>query len=70
MGDEPAAALRVVLERIREAYQLTVAHQVAMIAVRADGAWSAAALRPGFRVSITTGDRHEAIAPSEVLLPE
>ncbi len=70
MGDEPAAALRVVLERIREAYTLRAEHQVALIAVRADGAWSAAALRPGFRVSITTGARHEAIPPDDVLLPE
>ena len=61
-GDEPAAALRSVMQRIAAAYRLEAHHQVGIIALARDGRWSGAALREGFRVSVSDGERNEAIA--------
>ncbi len=52
-GRTPAEALLAVLERIRAKHTIVDAHQVALIAVRADGQWASASLRPGFSHCIT-----------------
>lgn len=51
-GRSPIEALREAIERIGAAHALQPEHQVAMIALRADGAWAAAALRDGFKASV------------------
>jgi isoaspartyl peptidase/L-asparaginase-like protein (Ntn-hydrolase superfamily) len=51
-GRSPLDALREAIERIRAAHALRPEHQVAMIALRADGTWAAAALRDGFKASV------------------
>ena len=55
-GRSPAEALLGVLERIRQKHTIVEAHQVALIAMRADGTWASAALRKGFSHCISTED--------------
>ena len=55
-GRTPAEALLAVLQRIRQKHTIVEAHQVALIAVRADGTWASAALRKGFSHCISTQD--------------
>jgi N4-(beta-N-acetylglucosaminyl)-L-asparaginase len=68
-GREPLEAIVAVLERVRDRYQLVKDHQVAMIAVRADGRAAWASLRPGFVGVITTPSGTQSEAPQRVLLP-
>lgn len=69
-GKSPVEATRLVVERIRDSYELRPQDQVALIALRADGAWGAAALRPGF-LAASRDDRGVALAPpATVVLPE
>ncbi|MHC4990071.1 MAG: N(4)-(beta-N-acetylglucosaminyl)-L-asparaginase [Planctomycetota bacterium] len=62
-GATPRDALAAVLERLAGVVPRRDEHQVGLLALSPDGAWSAAALRPGFRASITTRDRHEVVEP-------
>lgn len=52
-GKDPIEAILAVLERISSRFRLHNDHQVAMIAIRPDGDWASAALRPGFSHTIT-----------------
>jgi L-asparaginase/N4-(beta-N-acetylglucosaminyl)-L-asparaginase len=61
-GATPLEAILVVLRRVCERYTLGPDHQVAMIAMapapasgREWGGWASAAIRPGFRHTITDG---------------
>lgn len=67
-GRSPAEALLAVLERIRSKHTIVDAHQIALIAVRADGQWASASLRPGFSHCVTdvAGTRLEP-SPNVVL---
>jgi N4-(beta-N-acetylglucosaminyl)-L-asparaginase len=47
-GRSPAEAIAAVLDRIRQRYRLLPDHQVALVAIRADGLWASGSLRPGF----------------------
>ncbi|MCE2652217.1 MAG: N(4)-(beta-N-acetylglucosaminyl)-L-asparaginase [Planctomycetaceae bacterium] len=75
-GRTPAEAVGEVLRRVASRYAIQPEHQVAMIALRADGAWASGSLRPGFSHCLTTGPSltaepaHSALAPAGfVLLP-
>ena len=52
-GRWPIEALAAVLDRITSCHTLLPQHQVALIALRADGAWASASLRRGFRHCIS-----------------
>jgi L-asparaginase/N4-(beta-N-acetylglucosaminyl)-L-asparaginase len=67
-GAAPREALAEALRRIREDHPLELHHQVAVIAVRPDGTWASAALRRGYRTSVTTVDGEEIVEPDFVLL--
>ncbi len=68
-GKSPLDAIMIVLQRVREAYDLKPDHQVAMIAMRPDGAWASAALRPGFSHCIAD-DAGTRVEPAQrVLMP-
>ena len=58
------------VRRVDETYELEPHHQVAVIVMDSDGAISAAALRPGFRVAIVEDGRREVLDPDVVLHPE
>lgn len=68
-GARPIDALVEVLQRIADAWELEPGHQVCLAAIAADGQYCSAALRPGFKASITSADRNEAVDPDVVLLP-
>ena len=68
-GDSPAEAASEVVRRIGEAYDLKDDHQVGIITLSPEGAWSSASLRPGFRVAVRTADRDDLLDPDCVLLP-
>ncbi|MBG85096.1 MAG: hypothetical protein CMJ40_11205 [Phycisphaerae bacterium] len=68
-GAMPEDAIREVLERIASRSDLQVNHQVALIAIRPDGHWSAGALRPGFRLAFSDGSGHHTMDPAFVQLP-
>jgi len=69
-GRTPLDAAEEVLRRIRDAFTLEPHHQVAIIVLRADGAYGAAALRPGFRLAVhdERGERIEE--PARTLLDD
>jgi isoaspartyl peptidase/L-asparaginase-like protein (Ntn-hydrolase superfamily) len=67
-GAEPQGALRAALERVRDAYDLAPEHQVAMIALRPDGAWASAALRPGYKCVVTDATGTKLLDPHAVVL--
>lgn len=69
-GMEPLEALRGVLERIAQKHQIKPQHQVALIALRADGTWASAALRPGFSHCISTAAGTELAPAQGVILAE
>lgn len=69
-GREPVEAMTEALRRIAAIGPLRAEHQVALIAMRADGRWAAAALRPGYRTSVTDAQRNDAVGPDAVLLPD
>lgn len=52
-GRTPMEAIVEVLTRVTRRYTLTPSHQSAMLAVRADGLWASASLRPGFSHCVT-----------------
>jgi isoaspartyl peptidase/L-asparaginase-like protein (Ntn-hydrolase superfamily) len=70
MGRTPVEAAVAVLERIRDRFALRPHHQVALIAIRPDGAWASAALRPGFRAAVHDRRGARIEEPKVVLLPE
>jgi len=47
-GKSPMEAIQEVLRRVAASYTLKADHQVALIALRADGAWASGSLRKGF----------------------
>jgi len=68
-GASPVQALRETLQRMIDSYDLKPQHQVAMIALRPDGTCASAALRDGYKTSITTSHGSRVIDPDLVLLP-
>lgn len=77
-GAPPVAAVERTLRRIADAGPLESHHQVALIVLRADGAWSAGALRSGYRTTCwmggasgsASGSGGSAVEPQVVLFPE
>lgn len=69
-GHSPLEALREVLGRIASRYRLQPEHQTAFLAVNTAGEWASAALRPGFRHTITDGHGSRVEDPHLVLLSE
>ncbi|MCH2137837.1 MAG: isoaspartyl peptidase/L-asparaginase [Phycisphaerales bacterium] len=67
-GDEPAEACAAALRRIMDAGALTCEQTVAMLALRADGAWGAATIQKGYRTSVRTADQDDALEPGIMLL--
>jgi len=68
-GASPAEAAGEVLRRIASSYPLHREDQVGLIVLAPTGAWTSAALRPGFTVAVRTADRDELVPPEQVLLP-
>jgi len=67
-GEACDDALRHVLERIVAGGPLTERDQVGLIALRADGTWASASLRPGYRTAVATHTGIEVVEPAVVLL--
>jgi len=67
-GLNPLDAAVGVLERMRDAYEIHEQHQCGIITLAPDGAWSSAALRPGYRTAVRTEHRDELVEPSVVLM--
>lgn len=70
-GREPAEALVGVLERVAEVSARRggkADHQAALIAVRSDGVWAAASLRPGFSCCVSTAEGTKLMPAPRVLL--
>lgn len=71
-GRPPEDALMGVLERAAAVSTRRGAkadHQAALVAIRADGAWAAASLRPGFSYCLTTATGTELRPAPRVLFP-
>jgi isoaspartyl peptidase/L-asparaginase-like protein (Ntn-hydrolase superfamily) len=66
-GATPLDALVEAIGRVRDDFDLAPEHQVAMIALRPDGATASAALRPGYR-NVRTDARGTAVGDPEVVL--
>jgi hypothetical protein len=69
-GASPIDALRETLQRIIDTHELKPEHQVALIALRPDGKFASAALRPGYKTSVRTQRRDDVIEPDAVMLSE
>ncbi len=69
-GLSPRQAALEVVQRIATEHELQPDHQVALITISPSGDWSSAALRHGYRTSVTTPDRNEIVEPDEVALDE
>src|SRR4051794_32556834 len=69
-GASPLEAAVEVLKRIASSFPLSGEDQVGVIVLKPDGAWSAAALRDGFRVAVRDRDRDELVNPEQVLLSD
>lgn len=69
-GADPDAAAREAVERLAHAYELEPQHQAAFLAMRIDGAFGAAALRPGYRTSVMDELGARAVAPAFVAIPD
>lgn len=67
-GATPIEALEEALRRIAGSFHLRKEHQVAMIALKPDGSWASAALRNGYKTSITRSNRSDIIEPESVIL--
>jgi isoaspartyl peptidase/L-asparaginase-like protein (Ntn-hydrolase superfamily) len=67
-GASPADAAAEVLRRIAESRTLDAGHQVGLVTLAPDGAWSSASLRPGFKVAVRTPDRDDLLDAGQVLL--
>jgi isoaspartyl peptidase/L-asparaginase-like protein (Ntn-hydrolase superfamily) len=70
LGDSALDAITHVLRRIAATHGLLPQHQVALIALRPDGAWAGAALRRGFKVSVASAAGSEAVDPHQTILPD
>ncbi len=68
-GRSPQEAILAVLERVRASYPLLPDHQVAMIAMRPDGAWASGALRPGFSHCLADAQGIRVEPAQQVLIP-
>ncbi len=55
--------LRAAIERTADEQELGPEDQVALLALRPDGAWAAMSLRPGFRAVLSRNDEPELIEP-------
>ena len=66
-GEDPAEAIRIVLERILEHHTLRASDQVGMLVLTPDGRWAAGALRGGFKVAVRTPEEDLVADPSLVL---
>lgn len=76
-GASPLDAILECLRRITRRFELGPDHQVAMIAMAAPpregkewGGWASAAIRPGFRHTITDSGGTRVEEPTRVLIPE
>ena len=67
-GASPADAAAEVMRRVIDSRTLEAGHQAAIITLAPDGTWSAAALRPGFKVAVKTPARDDLVDPEQVLL--
>lgn len=67
-GAGPLDALREVLQRIVDSYDLRPEHQVALVALTREGRWASAALRQGYKTSIREAHRSEVVEPDAVML--
>ncbi len=66
-GAAPVDALGEVLERIAANYEIAAHHQAAFVVMTPSGEFAGAALRPGFKLAITTAERSEVLDPDLVL---
>lgn len=66
-GASPTDALARALERVQTSFELAPDDQVALIALRADGAWASAALRPGFAAIARGHDGEARLEPRGLL---
>jgi len=62
-GCSPPAAAAQTIERIADSCEILDDHQVGLITLAPTGEWSAAALRPGFRVAVRM-EHHDGLAPA------
>ena len=69
-GASPLDALAACIERVQGSFDLRPEDQVAMIALRPDGAWASAALRGGYKTVITTHAGTRVEAAGVVALPD
>jgi len=67
-GASPMDAAKEVLRRIASGFDIKPEHQVAMIVMRPNGEWAAAALRPGYYTSARTNEKSEVIGPAESVM--
>lgn len=68
-GRSPAEAAVAVIDRIIQSCDIVHDHQVGIITLAPDGQWSAAALRPGFRVAARTSDTDDLTPIANVRFP-
>lgn len=67
-GADPLEAACQTLRRIAEHNPLRPEHQVALVALRPDGRHAAAALRPGFKISIVDESGSRVLDPDAVIM--
>ncbi len=67
-GERAIEAIRYVLQRIIDSYELGPKDQCALIALGPDGHFASGALRPGFEVCITTGTGTIVVPPDVILI--
>jgi L-asparaginase/N4-(beta-N-acetylglucosaminyl)-L-asparaginase len=65
-GERAIDAIRFVLKRVTESYELGPKEQCALIALAPDGHYASGALRKGFMVSVTTASVSHVIPPDVV----
>jgi len=63
-------AVREAAMRLAKSYALEPHHQAAFLAMSPDGAFAAAALRPGYRTSVRDAGGARAVEPCFVAIPE
>jgi L-asparaginase/N4-(beta-N-acetylglucosaminyl)-L-asparaginase len=67
-GERAIDAIRYVLKRVAESYELGPKDQCAIIALAPDGHYASGALRGGFEVAVRTGAGEELVPPDVVLM--